>query len=163
MDALDSKQLRHCGELPQWTSFVIKLVIHAWNASADASSSSQAVALSPMARFVQYPHLDVQVYEAAPAFREIGAGVAFGPNSQRALDLIAPAAGEALRKHATPNLWASHANIFQQYRVGVGEREGTIICEQMSSTGMQSAHRAHFLDELVKAVPAQRAHFNNRL
>ena len=29
--------------------------------------------------------------------------------------------------------------------------------------GMQSLHRAHFLEELVKAVPAQRAHFNKRL
>ena len=28
---------------------------------------------------------------------------------------------------------------------------------------MQSVHRAHFLDELVKLVPAQRAHFNKRL
>lgn len=28
---------------------------------------------------------------------------------------------------------------------------------------MQSVHRAHFLDELVKAIPAQRAHFNKRL
>ena len=28
---------------------------------------------------------------------------------------------------------------------------------------MQSLHRAHFLDELVKLVPAQRAHFNKRV
>lgn len=28
---------------------------------------------------------------------------------------------------------------------------------------MQSVHRAHFLDELVKGVPAQRAQFNKRL
>lgn len=28
---------------------------------------------------------------------------------------------------------------------------------------MQSVHRAHFLDELVRLVPAQRAHFNKRL
>ena len=28
---------------------------------------------------------------------------------------------------------------------------------------MQSVHRAHFLDELVKLVPAQRAHFNKRV
>ena len=28
---------------------------------------------------------------------------------------------------------------------------------------MQSVHRAYFLDELVNAVPAQRAHFNKRL
>ena len=28
---------------------------------------------------------------------------------------------------------------------------------------MQSVHRAHFLDELVKGIPAYRAHFNKRL
>ena len=28
---------------------------------------------------------------------------------------------------------------------------------------MQSVHRAHFLDALVKGVPAERAHFNKRL
>ena len=28
---------------------------------------------------------------------------------------------------------------------------------------MQCVHRAHFLDELVKLVPAQRAHFNKRV
>ena len=28
---------------------------------------------------------------------------------------------------------------------------------------MRSTHRAHFLQELVKLVPAQRAHFNKRL
>ena len=28
---------------------------------------------------------------------------------------------------------------------------------------MQSVHRAHFLDELVKGVPTERAHFNKRL
>ena len=32
--------------------------------------------------------------------------------------------------------------------------------EAKNETGMQSVHRADFLDELVKAVPAQRAHFN---
>lgn len=32
-----------------------------------------------------------------------------------------------------------------------------------NATGMQSVHRAYFLDELVAAVPNQRAHFNKRL
>ena len=31
------------------------------------------------------------------------------------------------------------------------------------TSGMRSVHRAHFLDELVKSVPAHRAHFNKRL
>ena len=35
--------------------------------------------------------------------------------------------------------------------------------EAKNETGMQSVHRADFLDELVKAVPTQRAHFNKCL
>lgn len=54
----------------------------------------------------------------------------------------------------------SYANLFLQ---GVGKDAGTLICNQKNSLGMQSVHRAHFLDELVKAVPADRAHFHKRL
>lgn len=46
---------------------------------------------------------------------------------------------------------------------GTGENEGTTICAQKDTNGMRSLHRAHFLDELVKGVPAYRAHFNKRL
>ena len=68
-------------------------------------------------RTPQYPHLGVHYYKPAPTFGEIGAGVAFGPNSEHALDIIRPAARDALRKHASANLWPSHANIFQQYHM----------------------------------------------
>ena len=62
-------------------------------------------------------HIDVQVYEAASKFSEIGAGVALGHNAERALELIGPAAKQAMEKHATGNLWASHYNTFGQYKV----------------------------------------------
>ena len=38
-----------------------------------------------------------------------------------------------------------------------------MIHNEKNLTGMQSVHRAHFLDELIKGVPAHRAHFNKRL
>ena len=44
-----------------------------------------------------------------------------------------------------------------------GEHEGEIIAAQKNQTGMQCLHRARFLDELVKLIPAQRAHFGKRL
>lgn len=66
---------------------------------------------------LKYPHINVHVYEAASSFGEIGAGVAFGPNSERALAALGPDALEAFRKHATPNLWPSYADVFCQYRV----------------------------------------------
>lgn len=45
----------------------------------------------------------------------------------------------------------------------MGEHEGQVIAESRCATGMQSVHRAHFLDELVNLVPKQRAHFHKRL
>ncbi|KAK4692408.1 salicylate hydroxylase, partial [Lecanoromycetidae sp. Uapishka_2] len=111
----------------------------------------------------KYPQIDSHVYESAPSFGEIGAGVALGPNGQRAMELIGPNAKEAFDRHATGNMWPSHANNFAVHIVGKGEHENELIHSQKNATGMQSVHRAHFLDELVKLVPAQRAHFNKRL
>lgn len=112
---------------------------------------------------LKYEHIDVQIYEAAPAFGEIGAGVAIGPNSQRALKLIGPHARDAFDKHATSNMWEAYADVFTEHIVGAGEHEGEAFASQKTQGGMRSVHRAQFLDELVKGVPAERAHFNKRL
>ena len=66
---------------------------------------------------LKYDHIDVQVYEAAHSFGEIGAGIAIGQNTQRALKLIGPHAWDAFKKHATPNLWQSHVDNFSRYIV----------------------------------------------
>jgi salicylate hydroxylase len=46
------------------------------------------------------PH---KIYESASAFSEIGAGIALGPNSIAALELIDPRIKEGLRKCVTYN------------------------------------------------------------
>ena len=71
--------------------------------------------LSLVLGLLKHDHIDVQVYEAAPSFGEIGAGVVVGLNAQRALKLITPHAYESFKKHATSNLWESHADIFIRY------------------------------------------------
>ena len=63
------------------------------------------------------PHIDVQVYEAAPTFGEIGAGVGIGPNGQQALELISSEARAAYDKLATRNVWPNHAKAFANYVV----------------------------------------------
>lgn len=45
----------------------------------------------------------------------------------------------------------------------MGEHEGEVIAEQRNATGLQSVHRARFLDALVNLIPQQRAHFGKRL
>lgn len=63
----------------------------------------------------KYDHLDVHIYEAAHSFGEIGAGVAIGPNAQRALKMIGPHAWNAFEKHATPNGWESYHDVYLEY------------------------------------------------
>jgi len=85
--------------------------------SASPSSAEASAVLALAIGLLKYPHIDFHVYESAPSFGDIGAGVALGPNTQRALELIGPAAKEAFDKHATGNLWASHANTFAEHTV----------------------------------------------
>ena len=60
-------------------------------------------------------HLDVQVYEAAHTFSEIGAGIAIGLNATRALEIIGPAAKQAMEKQSAGNIESSHDTF--QYKV----------------------------------------------
>lgn len=57
-------------------------------------------------------HIDAQLYESAPSFGEIGAGVAFGPNAQHALQMIDPRTWEVLKKLSSTNMWESHLHHF---------------------------------------------------
>jgi len=101
---------------------------------------------------LKYPHLNVQIYEAAHKFSEIGAGVAFGPNAQRALRLIGPETEQAYLRQATHNLWKEQKNTFFEYRYGQGPREGELIAAPRNETGQSTVHRAKFLEEIVALV-----------
>jgi len=118
-------------------------------------------------------NVPVTLYEAAPQFGEIGAGVSFGPNATRAMALIDPRIKEGFDRRATYNQWESKRNFWFDFRYGEekrgfkeGETEsrvGKLIHQLKCPTGQASVHRAHFLDEMVKLVPDGVAKFNKRL
>ncbi|GAM83298.1 hypothetical protein ANO11243_012850 [Dothideomycetidae sp. 11243] len=110
-------------------------------------------------------NVPVHVYEAAPAFAEIGAGVSLGANSLRALELISPAVGDALRACATNNAsGGEEGGYWFRFRTGQGGgRVGRGIVDVASETGQTSVHRARFLDELVRLLPGDLATFGKRL
>ena len=112
---------------------------------------------------LKLPHIHVQLYEAAHQFKEIGAGVAFGPNSQRAMRLISPCIYEAYMKEATCNVWEEHKNSWFQILQGQGRSEGELITTVENEGGQSTVHRAHFLDELVKLLPQHIGIFGKRL
>ncbi|KAI9642265.1 hypothetical protein NHQ30_009067 [Ciborinia camelliae] len=116
------------------------------------------------------------LYEAASAFAEIGAGVSFGPNSVRAMELIDPAIKHGFENCVTNNGSPEERDIWFDFRIGMAEegwkdfkagppvKEGEFLTQVVAKDcGQASVHRAHFLDELVKLVPDENARFGKRV
>lgn len=127
---------------------------------------------------LHHRRIPFHIYEAAPAFAEIGAGVIFGPHSVRALGLISPAVLEGFKRCVTANKSPERRNTWLSFRYGVamnGYEVGDLIAhlEDDDSRGMKNAwtgtqtfsaaHRAQFLDELVRLVPEGSATFGKAL
>jgi salicylate hydroxylase len=92
---------------------------------------------------------EVKVYEAAPELKEIGAGVALGPNAMKALrslDLEGPVRAVA---------WESEYQLLRNWRSGriisKTPRRG-YLSQRYGATGC-TAHRADLLDVLAAGLP----------
>lgn len=113
----------------------------------------------------------VHIYEAAHAFTEIGAGVAFGANSMRAVSLIDPAIEQGFHRRATTNGWKDKQKTWFDFRYGMdswkgnGKKAAGHICAVTTEKepAQSNVHRAYFLDELVKLVPDECASFGKRV
>ncbi|EAW11245.1 FAD-dependent oxidoreductase [Aspergillus clavatus NRRL 1] len=116
--------------------------------------------------------IPVTIYEQAPAFGEVGAGVSFGPNAVEAMKVCHRGIHEAFERVCTRNLWPSKQKVWFDYLDGF--HRGTSTSAQNSSRqdiaftisnslGQTGVHRAHFLDELIQLVPSEIARFNKRL
>ncbi|OBT49161.1 hypothetical protein VE00_00004 [Pseudogymnoascus sp. WSF 3629] len=112
-----------------------------------------------------HPHITFTIYESASAFGEIGAGVGFGANSHKAIQLISHALWDRYRTRATFNGWASKSRTWFDFTVGAGEDEGKRIIEVLmdSEETQSTVHRAHFLEELVKFLPEGVAEMSKRV
>nr|AAL07273.1 salicylate hydroxylase [Pseudomonas fluorescens] len=113
--------------------------------------SGLALALS----LCKHSHLNVQLFEAAPALGEVGAGVSFGPNAVRAI--VGLGLGQAYFQVAdrTPQPWE---DIWFEWRPVQSRLSRPHHC----GVGQSSVHRADFLDALVKHLPEGIAQFRKR-
>ncbi|KAH0492024.1 hypothetical protein TgHK011_003421 [Trichoderma gracile] len=116
----------------------------------------------------QHGHIRTKIYESASKFSEIGAGVFFGANAIRAMSLIHPSVGEAYARISTTVGWQSKQDTYFDFILAHelhGLPTGTpITSPKLSATERHStAHRAHFVDELVRLIPKDMAHFGRRL
>lgn len=114
-------------------------------------------------------NVPVHVYEAAPAFTEIGAGVGLGPNALRAMALLSPAIFKGYKRCETSHASAEERTRFFNFRYGMeepspdGMTAGELICDLRSDSETSSVHRARFLNELVNLLPPEAATAGKRL
>lgn len=104
----------------------------------------------------------VKIYEQAPAFGEIGAGVSFSPNAVQSMKLCHDGVYKAFEKVCTRNMWPSKQNVWFDYVDGFHDGDNYAFSIS-NSLGQNGVHRAHFLDEMVGLIPDGTAYFGKKL
>ena len=105
----------------------------------------------------RHPHLELTLFEAAPAFGEVGAGVSFGANAVRAIEGLGIGAPYERIADRTPQPWQ---DIWFEWRRGVDA--GYLGASVADGVGQSSVHRADFLEALAKQLPDAIARFDKR-
>lgn len=115
-------------------------------------------------------NIPVQIYEAAPEFKEIGLGLTIGPAAHRTMPLIDPQI-----RRIYDSLITTHADSpgYERFRetwfevvwaTGDEEKSGEVLLDLKAlPSGQTTVRRADFLDALVSLVPPEIAHFGKRL
>ena len=106
-----------------------------------------------LARGLLERSIKCQVFEAAPAFAEIGAGLSFALNSLNALKAVDPACHAAFRKRC--NEMSENKDVYMTYRNGLtdGEPLTTLYCR---GSGQQAVHRTLLVKVCLLRSPSMR-------
>lgn len=106
----------------------------------------------------KHAHLDVQMFESAPQFSEIGAGISFGANAVKAIELL----GFANEYHAIADkVSPPFQDVWFQWRNGYTDEY--LSASIATGVGQSSVHRADFLAAIIPHMPTQNVHFSKRL
>lgn len=114
-----------------------------------------------LARGLYRNGISCQVYEAAPAFAEIGAGLSFALNSLEALKAVDPDSHDMFAKRC--NEMSEKKDVYMTYRDGRtedGEEITTLYCK---GSGQQAVHRTLLVKDMVSLMPDGTFHMDKRL
>ncbi|EKG11421.1 Monooxygenase FAD-binding protein [Macrophomina phaseolina MS6] len=104
------------------------------------------------------------IYERARGFGEIGAGIGFTPNAERAMQLLDPRIHAAFRKVGAKNT-EDYFNYVDGYHYDPSnpEHEETILRLYLGERGFEGCRRSDFLDELIQHIPEENVQFRKEL
>ncbi|PRD19853.1 UNVERIFIED_CONTAM: nahG [Trichonephila clavipes] len=103
-------------------------------------------------------HLDVKLFESAPAFGEVGAGISLGANAIRAISGLGLAKAYHQVADRTPKPWH---DVWFEWR---DSKDASYIGASMApGVGQSSVHRADFLSVLAESLAEGVATFSKRV
>jgi salicylate hydroxylase len=147
----------------------VQIIIMAADKNFEVAIVGGGIAGLTLAIALHQRKIKVAIYEQAPKFGEIGAGVSFGPNAVEAMKVCDKGIYEAFEKIATHNQWKSKTNIWfdflNAYDANPNDSSGhqETVFTLSNSLGQNGVHRANFLDEMVRLLPKDIANFGKRL
>ena len=109
-------------------------------------------------------NIEFKVYERASHFGEIGAGIGFTPNAERAMKQLDPRLLDAFRKVAAKN-----SEDFFNYMDGSRwqeenpEHEDTILRLYLGERGFEGCRRSDFLEEIKQHIPSEVVEFDREV
>jgi len=109
-------------------------------------------------------NIKFKIYERTRSFREIGAGIGFTPNAERAMKRLDPRIHAAFRKGATQNTedWFNYVDGYN-WKESEPEREETILRLYLGERGFEGCRRPDFLEELVSYIPEENIEFGKEI
>ena len=96
------------------------------------------------------------IYERARSFREVGAGIGFTPNAERAMKALDPAIHQVFKKLSTRNAedWFQWVDGYNYDKANPDDMEEKLISRlYLGERGFEGCRRQDFLEELVKLLP----------
>lgn len=109
-------------------------------------------------------NISVTVYERGQTFREIGAGIGFTSNAERAMVALDPRIHAAFKNVTVQNGtdWFNWMDGWRENPSQTGE-DSMIHRMYLGGRGFEGCHRAEFLDELVRMIPEGVVRFGKNL
>lgn len=109
-------------------------------------------------------NIKFKIYERAHGFGEIGAGIGFTPNAERAMKLLDPRLHGAFRKVAARNS-EDYFNYVDGYRWDQSrpDHEEIILRLYLGERGFEGCRRSDFLEEIVQHIPNKLVEFDKEV
>ncbi|KAI1390896.1 FAD/NAD(P)-binding domain-containing protein [Hypoxylon trugodes] len=118
--------------------------------------------LALAAGLAKKPHIDVHVYEAVPAYKDVGAGLALHLNAIKAMALTGPEVRQAYFDKAL-TMGDENQEMATEVILAQGPHMGQLVAELGRAKGRKTVSRADLLDGFLALIPRDCISFGKRL